>query len=798
MSDRRKVKQSQKSWKYLRDLNSLNLSDMNKIALIDGNRKYNYGSMFHEWERYASVFTALDMTEVQHARVGILGSTSSEVIFSYYGLNMVGAEVSLIAAYTAYNPTRIKETIQQEKLTDFILTDDMAQQDLVRELLLKRKELGLRHIILLHVSISGPTSIPMVAAAHEAKYASMKTIYRPICMDALLEAFGSHPVYYSCQENDDAAFILHTTGTTSGTGKPVPLSDNALNAAVLRFMKLKDLELPFDNLVTAAVVDLSNSYGMIDQVHLPLSLGATVIAVPGGLLNPLFYKCIAYYRISFLFSISSIFDRWMKMPEDTELDFSSLKFVALGGTSVSAVDKKRYHAFIEAHGGKDVVILNGYGLSELGGACCLSSPDLDDETIGLPMPGITIKLYNEDEERFFTPQGNDNEGVLYMSALSMATAQLDGEDVVKVEVIDRKTYICTNDLVRVGEDGRITYLGRANRFFLREEGRKYESGRVETEFSRLEDIESCAIGPVYVKKRHDNIPMLCVKTLNSEASSVDIMIDAFRHMFITKKTLPEEDLPCRVMIVETFPLNVNGKLDLFQLNRGQVSGDVYDVEEIRESGQLTGFKLTPCQDETGDLIEQVYEDIKADIKAELKGRLPMNILNQNVKKENHTMENSNKFFENINGMFHMHQQMLNNMQGLMGQKFPKFDPSNSIFQTPEMESMKEMMPDMESVMPEMQKMANTMQGMLPNLPVILSNVVQAVFPVFHQQTVQRFSNINQMNQMVYEMGQRFNEQKNEISQKWYELAMKMVSADPAQSEAETEEAPEEADEAAEE
>ena len=43
---KRKVKKEQKAWKYLRELCSLNGSDLNRLAVIDGNRKYTYGQMF--------------------------------------------------------------------------------------------------------------------------------------------------------------------------------------------------------------------------------------------------------------------------------------------------------------------------------------------------------------------------------------------------------------------------------------------------------------------------------------------------------------------------------------------------------------------------------------------------------------------------------------------------------------------------------------------------------------------------------------------------------------------------------
>lgn len=45
---KRKVKTEQRAWKYLRELCSLNSSDMNRLAVIDGNREYTYGQMFRE------------------------------------------------------------------------------------------------------------------------------------------------------------------------------------------------------------------------------------------------------------------------------------------------------------------------------------------------------------------------------------------------------------------------------------------------------------------------------------------------------------------------------------------------------------------------------------------------------------------------------------------------------------------------------------------------------------------------------------------------------------------------------
>jgi acyl-coenzyme A synthetase/AMP-(fatty) acid ligase len=512
--------------------------------------------------------------------------------------------------------------------------------------------------------MGGAVSSPVMTAAQNAKYASMKALNLPICMDTLLASFGNSPVHYSTHQTDETALIIHTTGTTSGTGKPVPMSDTALNSVPESFMNIKDISLPYDHLVTATMLDLSNSYGIINQVHLPFAMGATLVTIPFGFLNPLFYKAISAYRISFLFSASYMFDRWIKMPDDTGFEFSSLKFVALGGTSVSAADKKRYNEFIEAHGGKNVTILNGYGLSELGGASCLSSPDLEDESVGFPLPGITIQLYDEGKERYFAPGNKGGEGVLYLNAPSMSTIKLDGKDIIKAEIIDGEPYVCTNDLVHVDPDGRITYLGRANRFFMREEGRKYESGRVETELSRLEDIEGCAIVPVYYKIQHDTIPMLCVQTRDEAGEPKDVILKVLRRTFIEDQTLPEDDIPSRVMLAEELPRNTNGKIDLYQINQGQVSGDVYTVDLIRVQDKLTDLSLTPFEEDSSDVVEQVMDSITADFK----NNMPGNNLMRNIK-EGKPLGDIQPY-EYFDSMRYMHQQMRNNMVGMMGQWIP--------------------------------------------------------------------------------------------------------------------------------
>ena len=738
---RKRVRQSQKAWKYIRDVNNTEIADLSAAALIDGGRTYTYGLMFREWERYASVFSALGMTGEKRARVGLLGTTSAEAVFAIYGLNMVGADVSLVPAYSALFTKKITETIRSERLTDFIITDDFAQANLINDLLVQRKTLGLNNVIVLHVPVAGVTVNPMVTAVQEAKFRYLKGLYGPICMDELLAAYGSHPVAYAAENSCDTAFILHTSGTTGGAGKPVALSDAAFNAAAAGFFDLEGLP-PRDQLTTAVIVDLSNAYGVIDQVHVPFAMGAAVVVAPGGVLNPWFYKAIPHCGITFLFTISAMFERWMKLPESKCPDFSSLRFVVLGGASVSAADKRRYYEFMRKHGAGEITLLNGYGISELGGACCLSSPDIDDESIGRPLRGVGVRLFSEEGGTYLTPADAPCEGVLYLRSPSLATAELDGKEIVKYEQIDGASYICTNDYARLESDGRLTFLGRANRYFINEEGRRYESGRVETEVSRQSGIESCCVVPVYIKTTHDNIPMLCVKTLDGALAPTEVIREALRQVFIAQKTLKSEYIPYRVMVAGELPRNANGKIDLYKISRGEVEGETFTVETVRLLDRITDFRLIPYEEGPADMIKEVFDGITAELKSNLPGNKKKT---NNDKTEENEMKVAKKAVESFNSMNRMGMQMMKNMMGKMGQANPIKGFENAPFGGK---------PDFGKLQAGVKAAGEKAAEMLPDLskltgaPGAAQDLAKSMLPAMRDQMTQMMKGMQEMNRIA--------------------------------------------------
>ena len=118
------------------------------------------------------------------------------------------------------------------------------------------------------------------------------------------------------------------------------------------------------------------------------------------------------------------------------------------------------------------------------------------------------------------------------------------------------------------------------------------------------------------------------------------------------------------MLVEEFPRNTNGKIDLHQLSQGQVSDDVFAVEPVRTQDQLSDFSLTPFKDESGDVVEQVIDGISADIKS----NAPGSKIIRNVKAGTPIMNYNNILYEDFNIMRHMHQQVMDNVRGMVSQR----------------------------------------------------------------------------------------------------------------------------------
>lgn len=608
----------QPCWSCIRQLNSYSEEQLDSVAIRDGYRTYTYRQMFRYWERYAEAFSGLGLTGGNNSRVALISTPITESIFAFYGLNMTGASVSLIYHFDLYDEKQISSMIEREKITDIIVSELFAFPQLMKRLIRDRDLYGIRNIIVLSSPMGGDYAFPALEVMRCMNRDLFKEIPGGHHMDDLLKEYDAHPISYGKGMTD---IVLHTTGTVSGMHKPVPMTDRAMNSFVVSALKAKDTYPDFKkapkHMITYLTLNMAWVYAMMDMLHTPLGLGMEIVALPVGATNPRYSEAIQHYGINVLFTSMGILDTWLKTMPD--IDLSKLKVVFLGGTYVSPDYKKKFNDYLKACG-STARIINGYGLSELGGACVLAPSDREDDAIGFLLPGFNAKIYVEDEKKYYDIADGPRTGLLLLNSPTMSTGKLGDTVFFKLENVDGADYFNTNDLVRINDDGSLTCIGRSNQFFVNNAGVRFDAGLVQTAITSQPGVRACGLAPEFHKTLHDNIPVLYVEMDNQGVGDVGNLRKALIQVFITDGMLEDSNMPSQCVFVEKMPLNSSGKVDAKKLASGTVTGDRYSVKPVKVDGRVIDIMLVPAAEgESATVGAGVPEELEND---------PYNILNE--------------------------------------------------------------------------------------------------------------------------------------------------------------------------
>lgn len=578
----------QSIWKYIKERNS-SPARLCRTALIDCTREYTYGQMFVEWEHYARVFSALEITGANNSRVGIAGSISAEPLFAFYGLNMTGAEVSMLS-YPDFLPSgQWKTMIEKEKITDLVLSDIMITPEIWPDIEETARKLGIRNIILLHSLLGGPCTGPAELFYNEYNYHKLKRLKGTIFMGDLLKKYGSSPIIFGSDDSERIALITHTSGSTKGTRKPLPFTNKSVNITASNFGGgFHDFVSAEDNLDQFRLIpsfDFSSYLCMCGVINSDLAVGDTIVLTFFGFIHPKFIRAIKYYDINILFTSGFMIDNWIKRDNTDDIDLSSLRVFSCGG-SYTPVDKlKKYSEFVHTHGFKGD-ISRGYGMSEAGGAQLYVPPGCEDDILGYPQPKESFLVYDENDKSFHTADDGERTGIMYIASDSLCKNELDGEVLFEFTKINGKDFICSNDMVRVNNDGSFSYAGRADRFFANNEGVRFEAGIVENEIAKQSGIDKCAIVPVLDKRIHDTVPVLYIVADKKCTNAHDQVVNALTSIYIDNGLSLTSALPSQFILVDDIPCNSNGKIDVFRITRDRLKGEAYNIVPIWKNRKI--------------------------------------------------------------------------------------------------------------------------------------------------------------------------------------------------------------------
>ena len=578
----------EKSWQLIKRKNSGSREDL--IAISEGKKKIPYGEMFERWDNVARAFSALGINGDNASRVLTLMPNVAMTCDINYALDMTGAVADYIDPTTSMD--KIENYIAQEKNTDLFVLDLLAMQNGLNK---KAKELkekfGLKNIIVYHdsfVSSLLPLPVRGFAFANNFKNGFSKDLIR--FSDVLHESTYT-PINYSKSDDKSLSFITHTSGTTTGIGKPIPLTDRNRNALV------KSYELGQFNCAPGMTmmhfIPYFASYGVVNTTHFGLSQGFEMQELP--LFTPVkFGDYLNKTKSNIVFATPSC---WLSLVNDEKyknMDLSFLVYASSGGGPISVEDEEKVNMFFKSHGAS-CELTKGYGLSETGGCCIFTLDDYNRVgSLGVRHPLVEVALRNPVTGELYSDRYVGT-GEALIHSETVTSGVLDGKVVVPKQMINGKEYLPTKDILDRKSDGHYEYVERIDRMFPRYDGYNVYPLHIENLLQTYDEIEHCVIVPVFDSSKNGMVPKIYIQ-LSSQKNSDEkklLIQKIIQEAFIDNSVQASykanyRDIPRLFVFVDSIPKNKMDKDDFYLLKQG-VDGDEYSVTIEENNMGLSSF-----------------------------------------------------------------------------------------------------------------------------------------------------------------------------------------------------------------
>lgn len=361
------------------------------------------------------------------------------------------------------------------------------------------------------------------------------------------------------------AYVLYTSGST-GTPKGVAVEHAALAERVGWMAGPQGYGLrPGDRIVQFASLGFDTH---AEEIWPALTAGACVVLLPGGgRMLPDLLRTEAGRSVTVLDLPTAYWQELVSLGDRTPWP-PALRLVVLGGSEARADSLARWR---ERHG-DTVRLVNTYGPTEAtvivtagelaggtagrtaGGPAAGQRPPL-----GRPLPGV--RLYLLDERGSLLPAGS--EGELYIGGAGLARGYLARPELTAeaflpdpfADTPDGRMYR-TGDRARWRADGQLEFLGRADDQ-VKIRGYRIDPAEIEAALTAHP-----AVGRAAVQVR-DGRRLIAYAVLRpaAEAQSAAAPPQAGELREHLAHLLPAFMVPDAVVLLDTLPLTVNGKLD---------------------------------------------------------------------------------------------------------------------------------------------------------------------------------------------------------------------------------------------
>ncbi|WP_336298008.1 amino acid adenylation domain-containing protein [Micromonospora sp. LH3U1] len=372
----------------------------------------------------------------------------------------------------------------------------------------------------------------------------------PVCLDATPEAadIAARPGDWTLPAAwpDQLAYVFYTSGST-GRPKGVMVTHRAAHNQI-RWQADRFGIGPGETVLLKTNVTFDDS---VVEVFAALAGGARlVIAEPGGHRDPEYLRALmAGERVTYVRFVPTMLAALLEHGGDVPVP--SLRVLKSAGEPLPPELAARCLAAFDAE------LYNAYGPTETAvnvtAARCF--PDEPLVTIGTPVDNVRCHVLDD----AFAPQPVGVPGTLYVGGVQLARGYLGRRGLTAEQFVPDPfgppggRLYRTGDLVRRLPDGRLDYLGRADRQ-VKIRGMRIELGEIESTLA-----EHPAVGQAVVAARDDRSGgvRLVAYLLPSAAGTPEAA--ALREWLSDR--LPDYMVPAAFAVLPAFPLLPSGKVD---------------------------------------------------------------------------------------------------------------------------------------------------------------------------------------------------------------------------------------------